>query len=115
MERTLIIRPLHPPLEWLVESQSRGDTIQHLVKLGENNMIGSCSCEYFQFRLNPIIKTYGSSIVPDDKFRCKHQKQVREAILDTILYEQMIVTGGPDEELINPRVLKEFIDSNFAA
>lgn len=102
MERTLKILPYHPPYEWTVESGSRSNII-HICKLADNQLNGSCSCEFFQFTLQPLIDSYGSKFVPDDQFRCKHLKQLREIILNTLLANET----GPEKFSINPRVLKQ--------
>lgn len=68
-------------LRWRVTSDSRPD-IQHVVDLGANGGIGACSCEHFQFRLQPKIND-GNRCVTST--RCVHILVARGAFTDTMV------------------------------
>ncbi len=65
------IHPWHPPLVWIVESETRPE-VRHLVEIKVGG--GECTCEDHTIRGNEF---------------CKHVVSVREHVLDlTILNEQ---------------------------
>lgn len=74
----LTVRPYDSPLRMTVTSKSRPD-IEHLVDLGSLRGNGVCSCEHFQFRLLPELKT-GAKIK-----RCQHILAARAALVDIVI------------------------------
>lgn len=89
------------PYQWLVESESRGEVIQHQVDLSDWNFNGSCTCEHFDLRIRPELEVTGiKNVEPDNDSRCKHIKYLREVVMNTILDDH----SGPQEILNRKRI-----------
>ncbi len=76
------ITPYDHPLRFHVDSEAKGATDKHLVDLAENEFFGKCSCQHFEFRIQPLIDAK-ERLMPVD--RCKHLKAVREYLLDRVI------------------------------
>lgn len=86
---------------WLIQSESRPDQL-HLIDIRSHNCIGECSCEHFNLQIRPKITEAvealdaGKKFEPDDpdQYRCKHIKQVREQLMNTVIkhYEEISQT-----------------------
>ena len=69
------------PLRWSVSSASRPERI-HLVELDANGGIGKCSCEHFEYRLQPKISE-GCRV--ESATRCAHIITARKAFCDLMI------------------------------
>jgi hypothetical protein len=76
------IEPFDHPLRFHVASDSQPE-IKHLVDLSENGTLGKCSCQHFEFRLQPLIDAGEITLHPQD--RCKHLKAVREHLCNLVV------------------------------
>ncbi len=76
------IEPFDHPLRFHVSSETSGSVDKHLVDLAENGTFGKCSCQHFEFRIQPLIDA-GERLMPLD--RCKHLKAVREDLVDRVI------------------------------
>ena len=72
----------HPDgsLRWIVTSASRPE-IEHLVELDAFGGIGRCSCEHFQFRIEPELRD-GNRV---GACRCGHIMAARETFADAMI------------------------------
>lgn len=77
----MIVRPFDNPLRFHVVSDSQRE-IEHLVDLAENGTFGKCSCQHFEFRLQPALD---QGITPDASERCKHLKAARDHLCDQVI------------------------------
>lgn len=75
------IEPYDHPLRFHVTSETEPGA-KHLVDLAENKTFGKCSCQHFEFRIQPLIDA-GQSLMPIE--RCKHLKAVREDLVDRVI------------------------------
>lgn len=65
-------------MRWLFESRSRRDE-WHLVDLSDWECSGSCSCEAFQFRIQPLLAC--RAIRPhSDQAKCRHIREAEKAL-----------------------------------
>lgn len=83
--RTLKVRRYEPPFRWQVESQSNPRT-PHLVDLLGFHGNGECSCPHFTFTLARELRM---GRVPSPATRCKHIRAAREALLNTLIKENL--------------------------
>lgn len=65
-------------LDWRVTSRSRPG-IEHQCDLGAFGGFGYCGCEYFQFRIAPLLRDHAAGNRPA---RCCHLIAARNAALD---------------------------------
>lgn len=70
------------PLRWRVPSKSRGKEIEHVVDLGWMNGNGKCSCEHFEFHLQPEI---AQRLRDGMATRCNHILIEREAFINEVI------------------------------
>ena len=80
------------PLRWKVSSATRPDR-EHLVQLEANGGIGRCSCEHFEYRLQPKI-TEGNRC--ESSTRCAHIVIARKTFCDFMI--QSLVQSLPKNE-----------------
>lgn len=94
---------VHPdganPFVFQVGSSNRPDVL-HRVDLTENSGIGKCSCEHFEFRIQPAIDQGGHRT--GHPVRCRHIVAARDACLDNVIQRWMaaqdeVVEAGPIE------------------
>lgn len=73
----------HPDgaLRWIVTSRSRPE-IEHLVDLDSYAGIGHCSCEHFQFRIEPDLREGRRR---QGGTRCSHILVARNAFTDAMI------------------------------
>jgi hypothetical protein len=74
----MTVEPYDNPLRFLVASESDND-IKYLVDIGENDAFGKCTCQHFDFRIQPAINSSTRTI------RCKHITKAREFFLDNLI------------------------------
>lgn len=68
-------------LRWRVTSASRPE-IEHVVDLAAHGGIGKCSCEHFEYRLEPKIRDGNRC---ETSTRCSHIQVARKAFTDTLI------------------------------
>jgi hypothetical protein len=72
------VEPYDHPLRFLVVSDTQPD-VSHLVDLGEFEGKGKCSCQHFEFRIQPDIE------VGLPHKRCKHIDAARCYLADAVI------------------------------
>lgn len=68
-------------LRWRVTSSTRPE-IEHAVELDANGGLGKCSCEHFEFRLQPKINEGNRC---ESATRCSHIIVARKAFTDCLI------------------------------
>ena len=82
MSETVDVAPADSALRFTVTSRSRAE-IHHLVDLAAFFGNGSCSCEHFEFRILPLLRT---GYRPEDGItRCSHILAARNAFLNRMI------------------------------
>jgi len=78
------------PTRYIFESLNQNG-VAHLVDLESNSLQGECSCQHFQYRINPMIQQ-GVINVKSEKARCKHIRVARQIFYDVVIerYSELI-------------------------
>lgn len=86
--RSLRVQRFEPPWRWRVQSQT--DPMHpHVVDLTGYNGNGECSCKHFVCTLARELKM---GRAPSPATRCKHIRAAREALINTLIREN--ITNG---------------------
>jgi hypothetical protein len=71
-------------LRYLVESRSRAG-VTYVVELDLYELNGGCTCEHFNFRLEPMLKKGVTDAKNTDALRCAHIVAARRKLVDDII------------------------------
>ena len=89
-----------------VQSESRPD-IEHLVDFEAYWYVGKCSCEHYQFHLEPKLNELSRSTVPDaasdaaDEYRCGHLREAWNEVSRSILVHIMAAAKKAEGGKVN--------------
>jgi hypothetical protein len=83
------------PLRYFVTSSSRA--IKHLVELDALDGNGQCTCEDFKYnRAQLLAAPYNQK--PSEATRCKHIKEARDALCDSIIEKLAKIQNGETKD-----------------
>lgn len=81
-------------LRWRVTSATRAN-IEHLVELNANGGLGRCTCEHFEYRLQPKINEGNRC---EATTRCSHIIVARKAFTDCLIQFLAAKDNEPDDD-----------------